>query len=184
MSALASTKPATGAVTLLAVVWSVFVAVPMRAQTCTEDRISQAVRTLQECGFTDPLNLAVPDDRTRCVEQLLRVAVPTDTSAVELACKPGVRGDCWNYLIDTFPGIGYGTLTAACQPGTTGGCLEVLLKRGRPQNDDGWREMGRACSYVSGSCAQLFVSRYQLNVSNLDPFHRFCSTLSSPQGAK
>jgi len=150
-------------------------------QTCSEDRLLEALRTLQECGFADPLGLAVADDRARCVEQLLRVAVPTDTSAVETACRPGVRGDCWRYLIDSYPGIGYGTLVAACQPGTTGGCLDVLLERGRPVNDEGWREMGRACSYVSGACARLFVSRYQLHVNNLDPFHRFCSALAGGQ---
>jgi hypothetical protein len=147
-------------------------------QTCSPDRLREALRTLRECGFADPLGLALQEDRASCVEQLLRVAVPTDTSAVETACRPGVRGDCWRHLIDNYPGIGYSSLVAACQPGTTGDCLEVLLERGRPANDEGWREMGQACSYVSGACARLFVSRYQLDVNHLEPFHRFCSVLA------
>jgi len=147
-------------------------------QTCNEDRVREALRTLQQCGFGDMLGLDLPEDRARCTEQLLRVAVPKDTSAVEAACRPGVRGDCWRYLIDTYPGIGYGTLVAACQPGTTGGCLGVLLERGAPVNDEGWREMGRACSHVAGSCARLFVEHYQLDVNDLGPFHRFCSVLA------
>ncbi len=176
-----STRLATACALALAIFGSVG---PARAQACSGDRVLQALRTLEECGFGDPLGLALPEDRTTCVEQLLRVAVPTDTSAVETACRPGVRGDCWRYLIDTYRGIGYGTLVAACQPGTTGGCLDVLLKRGKPLNDDGWREMGQACSFVSGACAQLFVGHYQLDLGNLEPFHRFCSAVTAPTGAK
>lgn len=122
----------------------------VHAQSCSEERVLSALKTLEECGIAGPLELTLPEDRSSCIEQLLRVAVPKDTSAVE----------------------------TACQPGTTGQCLDVLLERGRPANDEGWREMGRACAFVSGSCARLFATRFRLDVNDLSPFHRFCSALA------